>query len=122
MQRREGPCVDSSPSELNRKILGQKLQWSVVTSHNLNSRNALVDGGITLSADLGEVKCSSVQHAPSLVLFLQVLISRDQFLAWHVFSSQDFDLCQFLEGRSLQERVSLVSWDRCDVEYQSLVP
>lgn len=80
MQRGEDPCVDSSPSELNRKILGQKLQWSVVTSHNLNSRNALVDGGITLSADLGEVKCSSVQHALSLVLFLQVLISRDQVL------------------------------------------
>lgn len=30
------------------------------SSHDLNSRDALVDGGIILSADLGEVKCSSV--------------------------------------------------------------
>lgn len=32
----------------------------VTSSHDLNSRDALFDGGIILSADLGEIKYGSV--------------------------------------------------------------
>jgi len=51
--------------------------WHIVMT---KTRDALVYGGTILSADLDEVKCSSVSHDLSLILSLEVLFNGEQSL------------------------------------------